>query len=136
MGLLDFYKKSEKPTDKKINEKDVSWKVDALGLIQNLIHLEMHFAQSYFQDKNKQYLELYNQARKDRTEILDNIVINPKNEEWCITKHALACVGYYMELGSRELSLESEEASKYMEKASYWLAIVIELNNIGGNKNV
>lgn len=119
---------------KKIVDVDLGWVDDALTIITDLVHIEIHSWKSFHQTKDRDFLDIYNRAREERSELLSKITdekILKKSELWCINKHSLRVVGGYIELGSRELSVgNKEEAIKYFEKASNWFGMFLIKNKI------
>jgi hypothetical protein len=121
----------------KLNGNDVGMIDDSINILIDLVHIEHHSWKSFNETKNKEWLEISNEARMDRTELLTSIINNKLFEEdgelWCFDKHSLKVIGGYVELGNREYTLGNLEKSiLYYEKASKWLGIFLIKNKIKG----
>src|SRR3989338_9924775 len=118
----------------KINKKeiDLSKEEDLSIALMNLISLEEHFYFSAMKTNNKIYLDMLNSVRTLRKTLLKKIVKSPKAEEWCISKHLLASSMRLMEVGTKELDNNEEEANFYFKSAFelYSLFFAINLNII------
>lgn len=114
--LLD---KVEKITAQK--ELDLSSGEDLSIGIMNLISIEEHLFYTSQKTKDKKYLDLLNEVRIMRTELLKEIIKDYKGEVWCISKHLLAASMRVMEVGTKELKkaagAEPVEAAKHKNKA-------------------
>jgi len=71
--------------------------------IMNLISIEEHLFYTSQKTKDKKYLDILNEVRKMRTELLKEIIKDYKGEVWCISKHLLAASMRLMEVGTKEL---------------------------------
>lgn len=119
----------------KISNFDLGFVDDAITVIIDLTHVEIHSWKSFNQTKNKEWLEISNEARMDRTElttsIIDNNLFETDGELWCFDKHTPRIIGGYIELGNRQYTLgDLEKAIFYYEKASKWLGIFIVKNKL------
>lgn len=89
--------------------------------IMNLISIEEHLFYTSQKTKDKKYLDILNEVRKMRTELLKEIIKDYKGEVWCISKHLLAASMRLMEVGTKELKkaagAEPAEAAKLKDKA-------------------
>ena len=89
--------------------------------IMNLISIEEHLFFTYNKTKDKKYIDLLNEVRLMRTELLKEIIKDYEGEVWCISKHLLAACMRVMEVGTKELKkavgAEPAEAEKQKEKA-------------------
>ncbi|MFA5392274.1 MAG: hypothetical protein WC306_01065 [Candidatus Paceibacterota bacterium] len=103
------------------NPLDLSSKEDLAIGVMNLISLEEHFFFTYNKTNNNQYLELLNQIRSMRKDLLKEIVKNPKGEIWCVSKHLLAACTRLMEVGTKKLSDGEKDKAKELFKKSYTL---------------
>jgi len=65
---------------KKDNKLDLSSDEDLSIAIMNLISLEEHLFFTYQKTQDEKYLEMLNDLRKTRTELMKNIVKNPEGE--------------------------------------------------------
>ena len=115
----------------KLVSKDKGFIDDAVAVVINLIHAQFHAEVSYFSTNDEKWLKLADECRKDRTKLLDLMVIEDDSESWCFAKHTLFCVGGYIELGSRCLSVgKNDLAKKYYQKASKWLETFYIINKL------
>jgi len=103
----------------KINKNiDLSSGEDLSIGIMNLISIEEHLFYSFGKTKNKKYLEMLNEVRLMRTELMKNIVKDPEGEVWCISKHLLSSSMRLMEVGTKELKKKNlKEAQKLFENS-------------------
>lgn len=118
----------------KISKYDLGWVDDAITCLLDLTHIEIHSWKSFNQTKDKEWLEINDLARKERTELLEKICdkeLLKKSELWCFSKHSLRVIGSYIELGNRSYTKGNlEEAIFYFDKASTWLGIFLIKNNL------
>jgi len=124
----------------KLTSSDLGFLEDAINILINLVHLEVHTVRSYNNTKDLTWLKVNNQARIERTELLEKIcdkkLLESDGDLWCINKHSLVVMGGYIELGNREYTKGNlEEAIKYYEKFSQWLGIFLIKNKLTGGKN-
>src|SRR3990167_2823668 len=103
-NLLD---KVEKVTKQK--ELDLSSGEDLSIGIMNLISIEEHLFYTSQKTKNKKYLDLLNEVRVMRTELMKQIIKDYEGEVWCISKHLLAASMRLMEVGTKELKKNNKE---------------------------
>lgn len=103
------------------NPLDLSSKEDLAIGIMNLISLEEHFFFTYNKTNDSKYLELLNQIRSMRKDLLKDIVKNPKGEIWCVSKHLLAASMRLMEVGTKKLSDGDRSKAEELFKKSYTL---------------
>lgn len=89
--------------------------------IMNLISIEEHLFYTTQKTKDKKYLDLLNEIRKMRTDLLKEIIKDYEGEVWCISKHLLAASMRLMEVGTKELKkaagAEPAEAKNNKNKA-------------------
>jgi hypothetical protein len=122
------------------NPLDLSSKEDLAIGVMNLISLEEHFFFTYNKTNDGKYLELLNQIRSMRKDLLKEIVKNPKGEIWCVSKHLLAASMRLMEVGTKKLSDGDKSKAEELFKKSYTLWNIfwglnlglIEVKDIGG----
>ncbi len=117
---------------------DLGFVEDAITSLCELLHIEVHSRRSFFQTGNADWLEINNEARKDRTELLEKITKKDDGEIWCFNKHCLTNILSNYELANRKYAENKlEEAKEYFTKASKWLGIFIVKNGLkGGETNV
>ncbi len=85
------------------NKYDLAQGEDLSVAIMNLISLEEHFFFTYQKTKEDKYLEMLNEMRLMRTQLMKDIVKNPGGEVWCISKHLLATSMRLNEVGTKQL---------------------------------
>ena len=113
----------------KNKEFDLSKQEDLSIALMNLISLEEHFYFSAMKTENKIYLDMLNSTRTLRKTLLKKIVKDPKGEEWCISKHLLASSMRLIEVGTKELQDNEEEASFYFKAAFELYSLFFAINN-------
>lgn len=101
-GLLD---KVEKVTAQK--GLDLSSGEDLSIGIMNLISIEEHLFFTFNKTKDSKFIDLLDEVRRMRTELLKEIIKDYKGEVWCISKHLLAASMRIMEVGTKELKKAS-----------------------------
>src|SRR3990172_6105433 len=87
----------------KQKELDLSSGEDLSIGIMNLISIEEHLFYTSQKTKSKKYLDLLNEIRAMRTELMKEIIKDYEGEVWCISKHLLAASMRLMEVGTKEL---------------------------------
>src|SRR3990172_1515491 len=125
-NLLD---KVEKVTKQK--ELDLSSGEDLSIGIMNLISIEEHLFYTSQKTKNKKYLELLNEVRVMRTELMKQIIKDYEGEVWCISKHLLAASMRLMEVGTKELKKGEKEKAWDLFEKSYKLYSLFWGINLG-----
>lgn len=105
----DLLKKVEKVTVQK--ELDLSSGEDLSVAIMNLVGIEEHLFFTAQKTGKKEYLDLLNEVRLMRVELLKKIIKNYEGEEWCLSKHFLAASMRLMEVGTKELKKGKKEAA-------------------------
>jgi rhamnogalacturonyl hydrolase YesR len=95
----DFLKKIEELKNKK--GADLSTDEDLSLAVMNLISLEEHFFFTSQKTKNDSYLEMMNQVREMRKELLAKLMPKNEGETWCISKHLLAATMRLLEVGTK-----------------------------------
>lgn len=127
-------KKVKKWLDKikevKQGEVDLSRDEDLSIALMNLVSLEEHFYFTAMKTNNEKYLELMNDVRKTRAELMKKIVIKPKGEEWCISKHLLAASMRLVEVGNKEYAKSrKKEATACYSQAFNLYSLFFAINN-------
>jgi len=113
------------------NPLDLSSKEDLAIGVMNLISLEEHFFFTYNKTNDGKYLELLNQIRSMRKDLLKEIVKNPKGEIWCVSKHLLAASMRLMEVGTKKMSDGDRSKAEELFKKSYTLWNIFWGLNLG-----
>lgn len=104
--------------------------------IMNLISIEEHLFYTSQKTKNSKYLDLLNEVRLMRTELMREIIKDYEGEVWCISKHLLAASMRIMEVGTKELKKgNKKEAQKLFEK-SYQLYTLFWGLNLSQSPNL
>jgi hypothetical protein len=115
----DLLTKVEEVTKQK--DLDLSSGEDLSIGIMNLIATEEHLFFTYNKTKNSKYLDLLNDIRKMRTELLKEIIKDYEGEVWCISKHLLAAAMRIMEVGAKELKKGDKKKAVALFEKSYQL---------------
>lgn len=89
--------------------------------IMNLISIEEHLFFSAQKTEKKEYLDLLDEVRKMRVDLLKEIIKDYEGEVWCISKHLLAASMRLMEVGTKELKKGNKEKAGKMFENSYKL---------------
>ena len=97
---------------------DLSSDEDLSVGIMNLIAIEEHLFFTFQKTGKEKYLELLNEVRLMRTELMKNIIKDYEGEVWCISKHLLAASMRLIEVGTKELKKgEKKKAEDLFDKA-------------------
>lgn len=100
------------------NKLDLSSDEDLSIAIMNLISIEEHLFYTSQKTGKSQYLDLLNEVRILRTELMKKIIKDYEGEVWCISKHLLAASMRVMEVGTKELKKgNKKEAQGLFEKS-------------------
>lgn len=103
---------------KKINPLDLSADQDLSIAIMNLVSIEEHFLFTQQKTGNDKYLDLLNEVRTMRGQLMKKIIPTFEGEVWCISKHLLAASMRLMEVGTKMLGQgKKKEAKDLFEKA-------------------
>lgn len=125
-NLLD---KVEEVTKQK--ELDLSSGEDLSIGIMNLISIEEHLFYTSQKTKDKRYLDILNEVRVMRTELLKDIIKDYEGEVWCISKHLLSASMRLMEVGTKELKKNDKEKAWSLFEKSYKLYSLFWGLNLG-----
>lgn len=126
---------------KKSGSFDLSQEEDLSIAIMNLISLEEHFFFTRSKTKDDTYLDLLEETREIRKELLARMIPVHEGETWCISKHLLAASMRIMEVATKlQSSGKKEEAGKMFEKAykvyaMFW-GIRLKLIDLSGVKKI
>lgn len=123
MNTIKTYKDLVKRVENfKIKENiDLSSGEDLSIGIMNLISIEEHLFFTYGKLKKGKYLDLLNEVRLMRTELLKGIIKDYEGEVWCIGKHLLASSMRVMEVGTKELKKGNKKEAEDLFQKSYKL---------------
>jgi hypothetical protein len=111
--------KVKKVTDK--HELDLSSGEDLSVGVMNLISIEEHLFFTAQKTGNSKYLDLLNEVRLMRTELLKGIIKDYEGEVWCISKHLLAASMRLIEVGTKELKKGNKKEAEAMFAKAYKL---------------
>ncbi len=130
----DLIKKVEKIT--KTGKVDLSSDEDLSIAIMNLISIEEHLFFTAEKTGKPQYLDILNEVRLMRGELLKKIVKDYEGEVWCISKHLLAASMRLMEVGTKEEKKGNRKEAWDLFKKSFRLyslfwAINLKVVDIG-----
>jgi len=108
---------------------DLSSDEDLSIAIMNLISIEEHFFFTYNKTNDEKYLELLNQVREMRKDLLKRIIKDYEGEVWCISKHLLAAAMRLMEVGTKALTKgEKKDAGELFQKSYQLYSLFWGLN--------
>ncbi|OGM12890.1 hypothetical protein A3A76_00520 [Candidatus Woesebacteria bacterium RIFCSPLOWO2_01_FULL_39_23] len=122
----------------KQKELDLSSGEDLSIGIMNLISIEEHLFYTFNKTKDSKYLDLLNEIRAMRTELMKEIIKDYEGEVWCISKHLLAASMRIMEVGTKELKKGNKDKAWNLFDKSYKLYSLFWGLNLGvvGTKDV
>jgi hypothetical protein len=113
----------------KENKIDLSSGEDLSIGIMNLISAEEHLYFTYQKTHQEKYLELLNEVRLMRTELLRQIIKEYEGEVWCISKHLLSASMRLIEVGTKELKKgDKKKAEDLFDKAYKLYSLFWALN--------
>jgi hypothetical protein len=130
----DLIKKIESVT--KTGKVDLSSDEDLSIAIMNLVSIEEHLFFTAQKTGKPQYLDLLNEVRTMRAELLKKIIKDYEGEVWCVSKHLLAASMRLIEVGAKEQKKGNKKEAWYMfEKAfrlySLFWAVNLKVVDIG-----
>ena len=102
---------------KKSGTFDLSTEEDLAIAIMNLISLEEHFFFTNARTNKPEYLDLLNETREMRKELLAKLIDKHEGETWCVSKHLLAASMRLMEVGTK-LQSDAKKAEPRSERSS------------------
>ncbi|HPW34735.1 MAG TPA: hypothetical protein PK367_03210, partial [Candidatus Paceibacterota bacterium] len=112
----DFIKKVQESKTK--DKFDLSSDEDLSIAVMNLVSIEEHFFFTAQKTQNPEYLDLLNEVRQMRKELLKKLIKEYEGEVWCISKHLLAASMRLMEVGTKQLGIgNKKEAQDLFNKA-------------------
>lgn len=124
---------------KKSGTYDLSMEEDLSLAVMNLIALEEHFFFTAEKTHKTDYLDLVNQTREIRKQLLAKLMPENEGETWCISKHLLSATMRMMEVATKLQSTgKKDEAKKMFDDAykvySMFWAIRLKLIDLKGVK--
>ena len=129
LKIEELLKKVDKVT--KENKLDLSSGEDLSIGIMNLIAIEEHLFYTMQKTGKQQYLDLLNEIRLMRTDLLKEIIKDYEGEVWCISKHLLAASMRVMEVGTKELKKGNKKKAWNLFEKSYNLYSLFWGLNLG-----
>ena len=105
----------------KQNKLDLSSDEDLSIAIMNLISIEEHLFFTSQKTGKPEYLDLLDEVRLMRTDLLKKIIKDYEGEVWCISKHLLAAAMRVMEVGTKELKKGNKKEAWELFSKSYKL---------------
>lgn len=131
--MVNNYETLIKKVEKIEAEKklDLSSGEDLSVGIMNLIGIEEHLFFTYGKTKNKQYLDLLDEVRRMRIELMKELIKDYEGEVYCISKHLLAASMRLMEVGTKELKKGDRVKATKMFENSYKLYSLFWGLNLG-----
>lgn len=138
MSNVKTYKELvDKVSNFKIDQNiDLSSGEDLSIGIMNLISIEEHLFFTSQKTKDSKYLDLLNEIRKMRTELMREIIKDYEGEVWCISKHLLAASMRLMEVGTKELKKGDKKKAELLFEKSYQLYSLFWGLNLSTNKKI
>ncbi len=100
---------------------DLSSDEDLSIAIMNLISIEEHLFFTSQKTGKESYLDLLNEIRLMRTQLLKRIIKDYEGEVWCISKHLLAASMRLVEVGTKELKKGNKNESRELFDKAYKL---------------
>ncbi|MEI7890971.1 MAG: hypothetical protein WCI36_03290 [bacterium] len=104
---------------KKQDKMDLSSDQDLSIAIMNLISIEEHFFFTSQKTGKDGYIDLLQEVRKMRGDLLRKIITEYEGEVWCISKHLLAASMRLMEVGTKQNGMGKKEEAKEMFTKAY-----------------
>lgn len=89
--------------------------------VMNLISIEEHLFFTYNKTNKAAYLDLLNEVRLMRTQLMKGIIKEYEGEAWCIGKHLLAASMRVMEVGTKELKKGNKKEARDLFQKSFKL---------------
>lgn len=114
--INEFIQKVSQSTKGKL---DLSSDEDLSIAIMNLVSIEEHLFFTQQKTGKDEYLNLLNEVREMRKELLKKIIKQYEGEVWCISKHLLAASMRLMEVGTKLLGQGREKEAKDLFEKSY-----------------
>ena len=131
--MIKNYKSLIEKVEKIEAEKklDLSSSEDLSVGVMNLIGIEEHLFFTYGKTKNKQYIDLLDEIRRMRIELMKELIKDYEGEVYCISKHLLAASMRLMEVGTKELKKGDKTKANKMFDKSYQLYSLFWGLNLG-----
>lgn len=134
LDVKSLLEKVEKVTqDKKL---DLSSGEDLSIGVMNLVSIEEHLFFTAQKTQDSKYLDLLNEVRLMRTELMKELIKDYEGEVWCISKHLLAASMRMMEVGTKELKKGNKDKAWELFTKSYKLYNLFWGLNLGGTEKI
>lgn len=129
--FMDQVKKVEKG-----HKLDLSSDQDLSIAVMNLISIEEHLFFTAKKTGDNAYFDLLFDIREMRKELLKKLIKEYDGEVWCISKHLLSASMRLIEVGTKAMATQREEAEDFFEKSYqlYNLFWALNLKIIGKDK--
>lgn len=120
---------------------DLSLEEDLSIAVMNLISLEEHFFFTSQKTGKSEYLDLLQQTREVRKQLLAKMIPANEGETWCISKHLLAATMRLMEVGTKYQSdgkkaeADTSFTQAYKIYSLFW-AVRLKLVDLKGVKKL
>ncbi|MEM5830549.1 MAG: hypothetical protein QXL82_03525 [Candidatus Aenigmatarchaeota archaeon] len=136
MKRKELQNKYEKILKKLKDEKfklDISRDEDLSFAVMNLISIEEHAFMSAVKTGNKKYLDILNEVRNLRKELMKELVKNVEEgaETWCMSKHLLSATMRLEEVGTKILSEGNKEKAMEIFNKAYTAYTLFWSLNLG-----
>ncbi len=134
--LVDKIKKLQAGKD-----YDLSLEEDLSIAVMNLISLEEHFFLTAQKTGKNDYLDLLQQTREVRKQLLAKMIPQNEGETWCISKHLLAATMRLIEVGTKyqtdgkKAEADTSFTQAYKIYSLFW-AVRLKLLNLKDIKKV
>ncbi|MEK7101401.1 MAG: hypothetical protein AAB860_00485 [Patescibacteria group bacterium] len=120
---------------KKSGDFDLSLEEDLSIAVMNLVSLEEHFFFTSQKTGKSDYLDLLQQTREVRKQLLAKMIPVNEGETWCISKHLLATTMRLIEVGTKyQTDGKKQEANTSFTQAykiySLFWAVRLKLLNL------
>jgi len=110
---------------------DLSSDQDLSIAIMNLISIEEHLFFTSQKTGKIEYIDILDQAREMRKELLKLIIKDYEGEVWCTSKHLLAASMRLMEVGTKALTKGDKKSANDFFKKSFDLYNLFWALNLG-----
>jgi len=126
---------------KKSGSFDLSTEEDLSVAIMNLISLEEHFFFTNARTQKPEYLDMLNETREIRKELLAKLIDKHEGETWCVSKHLLAATMRLIEVGTKlQSDKKPDEAKKFFDYGyklySLFWGVRLKLINVSDIKSM
>ncbi len=117
------------------NKFDLSSDEDLSLALMNLVSIEEHLFFTATKTGKINYLEVLNETRQMRKELMKKLVPHYEGEVWCISKHLLAASMRLNEVGTKALGQGKKKEAWELFKMAYQLYSLFWGLNLGAVKS-